>query len=59
MDSKWRSASLKAARSRRLARLLVLKAGYRSKAVNFPKEVNVTPLTGTFRRVRRGVFELR
>ena len=36
-----------------------LKAGYRSNAISFSKEVNVTLLRGKFRRVRRGVFELR
>jgi hypothetical protein len=36
-----------------------VKAGYRSNAINFPKEVNFTLLRRKFRRVRRGVFELR
>jgi hypothetical protein len=36
-----------------------LKASYRSNAVTFRKEVNVTLLRGKIRRVRRGVFEAR
>jgi hypothetical protein len=35
------------------------RAGYRSNAANFRKEFNVTLLRGKFRRVRRGVFEMR
>ena len=36
----------------------VLRAGYRSNAVSYFQEVNVTP-TGKVRRVRRGVIESR